>query len=164
MYVGLGLILDNNWTSQLWTHQIMYFKNIAFVTLICRLHYNLSINNTIRLIAKNQICQKNSKILFLVWRFTFKKTISFAIADIAGRATVSVVIASRVQYLERSLYSYAPPSPVGKGAVGIGSVNLSVAYIANNWRTRRPACPNSEQRFSTFDATRTPVSRSYRAH
>jgi len=40
------------------------------------------------------------------------------------------------------------------------SVCPSVAYTANNWRTRRPTCPNSERRFHTFEATRIPVSRS----
>ena len=41
------------------------------------------------------------------------------------------------------------------------SVCPSVVYIANNSRTRRPiACPISERRFPSFDATTTLVSRS----
>ena len=63
---------------------------------------------------------------------------------------------------------YAPP--VRKGALSIAfvrpfvrpSVRQYVAYVANNSRTQRPSVPKirSERRFSTFDATRIPVSRS----
>jgi len=33
------------------------------------------------------------------------------------------------------------PPPVGKGALSVGFVRPSVAYIANNWRTQRPSVP-----------------------
>jgi len=40
------------------------------------------------------------------------------------------------------------------------SVHLSIAYIANNLRTKRPSIPKFGSKVSTFDATRIPVSRS----
>jgi len=57
---------------------------------------------------------------------------------------------------------------VGKGRINVAFVRpsiclffcQSVAYIANNSRTQRPSVPKLEWRFSTLDATRTPVSRS----
>jgi len=33
------------------------------------------------------------------------------------------------------------PPPVGNGALSVGFVRRSVAYIANNWRIRRPSVP-----------------------
>jgi len=52
------------------------------------------------------------------------------------------------------------PSLVGKGTLSVAFVRPSVAYIANNSRTRRPSVPNFGKKIPTFDANCIPVSRS----
>ena len=61
-------------------------------------------------------------------------------------------------------YIFIITLPIGKRVISVAfvrpSVCPSVAYIANNWRTQRLACPNLEGRFPTLEATCIPVSRS----